>query len=87
MKIVRNVVLAIMCLAALPAAAPAAQPLSLGVAMTPMSLLVFVAQEKGFFTKYGLSVTLKQYQVQTNQKTIHLLSLLPTHSVVFSLFF
>ncbi len=36
--------------------------LRFGVAKTPMSLLAFVAQEKGFFAKHGLDVSIKDYQ-------------------------
>ena len=39
----------------------AREKLRLGVAMTPMSLLVFTAQEKGFFEKHGLDMSFKEY--------------------------
>ncbi|MDX9823169.1 MAG: NrtA/SsuA/CpmA family ABC transporter substrate-binding protein [Syntrophales bacterium] len=39
----------------------APEKLRFGVAMTPMSLLVFVAQEKGLFEKHGLDVSFKEY--------------------------
>jgi len=62
-----SIVITILCLIAVlfsslsPLSVRTPEKFRLGVAMTPMSLLVFAAQDKGFFKKQGLDLSFTEY--------------------------